>query len=178
MELIEKTVKKNYVYKGKIFNVRRDDALLPNGKPCIREIVEHSGGVCILAVEDGFVYTVEQFRYPYGEVVVELPAGKKLAEEAPADCAARELKEETGLTAGKLTEIGYAYPSPGYAQEKIYIFVAENLSKGKEKLDEDEFLNVKKIKISELKEKIKTNEIKDAKTIIAVLYYLTYLCKE
>ena len=76
MELIEKTVKKNYVYKGKILNLRNDDARLPDGKACKREIIEHSGGACVLYVEDGKVLFVKQYRYAYGESVYELPAGK------------------------------------------------------------------------------------------------------
>ena len=178
MDLYEKTVNKNYVYKGKIIKVRRDDAELPNGNMAVREVVEHTGGVAILAIEDDCVYTVEQYRYPFEEVIIELPAGKLNENEDPLACAARELKEETGLDCKSLKYIGGFYPSPGYALETLHVYVAEGLSKGDSKLDPDEFLNVKKIKLSEIRKLIENNTIKDAKTVIALLYYFNYLRKE
>ncbi len=178
MDLYEKTVNKNYVYKGKIIKVRRDDAMLPNGNTAVREVVEHTGGVAILATDNDCVYMVEQFRYPFEEVILELPAGKLNENENPKECATRELKEETGLTCASLKYIGCFYPSPGYALESLHIYVAEGLIKGESKLDPDEFLNVKKIKLSEIRKLIETNVIKDAKTVIALLYYFNYLCKE
>ena len=90
MEYTEKTVKKNYIYKGKILNLRKDDASLPDGKPCIREIVEHSGGACVLYVEEGKALFVRQYRYAYGESVYEIPAGKLNEGENPKTTAIRE----------------------------------------------------------------------------------------
>lgn len=100
-KLSETTVNKKYVYNGKILNVRCDDALLPDGKPCVREMVEHPGGAAVLAECDGKIAFVRQFRYPYGEIIVELPAGKLEKGEAPVRTVERELSEETGLVADK-----------------------------------------------------------------------------
>ena len=102
MDLTEKTVSKNYVYKGRIINVRCDDALLPDGKPCKREVVEHNGGVCIAPItDDGKLIFVRQFRYPYSEVILELPAGKLELGEDPFKAGKRELEEETGMVAAE-----------------------------------------------------------------------------
>lgn len=125
MELTEKTVSKNYVYRGKIITVRADDALRPDGKPCKRELIEHPGGACVLYAEEGKILLVKQFRYPYGEVVCEIPAGKLERGEDPMKAAARELEEEAGVRAEKLTLLFVMYPSPGYTDEKIYIYRAE-----------------------------------------------------
>ena len=124
MDYIEKTVKKNYIYKGKILTLRKDDALLPDGTPCIREIIEHSGGACALYVEDGKVLFVRQYRYAYGESIYEIPAGKLNTGENPMFAAQRELEEETGVKAEKLELLYVAYPTPGYTDEKIYIYRA------------------------------------------------------
>ena len=102
MDLTEKTVQKHYVYEGKIISVRCDEALRPDGKPCKRELIEHPGGACVLYVEDGRMLLVKQFRYAYGEVLYEIPAGKLEAGEDPALAAARELSEEAGVEAEKL----------------------------------------------------------------------------
>ncbi|NLZ24999.1 MAG: NUDIX hydrolase [Clostridiales bacterium] len=170
MELGEKTVKKNYVFKGKIINVRCDDAVLPNGKPCTREVVEHSGGASVLAVDkDDNCYLVKQFRYPYKEELLEIPAGKLNFGENPYDAALRELKEETGLIAKKLELLTTLYPSPGYTNEIIYIYLATDFAQDEVCFDEDEFLLTVKMPFKEAVEKIYTGEIKDAKTIAALL---------
>ena len=105
MDYIEKTVKKNYIYRGKILSLRKDDALLPDGTPCVREIVEHSGGACVLYIEEGKALFVRQYRYAYGESIYELPAGKLNAGEDPMIAASRELEEETGVRAGELQHL-------------------------------------------------------------------------
>ena len=107
MNLEEKTVKKNYIYKGKIVNLRKDDAMLPNGKMCVREIVEHAKGVVLAALtEDNELIFVRQFRYPYMEVVLELPAGKVEEGEDPLEAGKRELLEETGVNSEFISPIG------------------------------------------------------------------------
>ena len=120
MDLYEKTVRKNYVYQGKIINVRCDDALQADGKPCKREIIEHSGGACALYIKDNKALFVKQYRYAYGECLYEIPAGKLEKGEDPMLAAARELKEEAGVDAKKLTLLYVDYPTPGYTNEKIY----------------------------------------------------------
>ncbi len=169
----EKTLKTNYIYKGRILNLRNDEIELPNGRTAYREVIEHSGGAAVLAIDqDNYVYLTEQFRYPYKKSLLELPAGKLNQGESPEVCALRELKEETGLTANRLEKLGELYPSPGYTEEIIYVFRAEGLSSGTASPDEDEFLNVVKMPLKELVEKIKCNEIKDAKTVFGVLRYI------
>ena len=113
MELFEKTIEKNYVYEGKIIKVRRDKAALPTGKPCTREVVEHNGGVCVAALTDNNeLLFVRQFRYPYMEVILELPAGKLEKGEDPFEAGKRELEEETGNVAEKYADLFKFYHTP------------------------------------------------------------------
>jgi ADP-ribose pyrophosphatase len=171
MDYIEKTVQKNYIYKGKILSLRCDDALLPNDEPCKREIVEHSGGACVLCVQDGKALFVKQYRYAYGESVLEIPAGKLNVGEDPMLAAKRELKEETGVYGAELTKICTLYPSPGYTNEKIYIYLATGGKKGERQLDEDEFLDVEWIELPRVREMLKKGEFHDSKTIVALQHY-------
>ena len=172
MDYIEKVVKKNYVYEGKIIKVRCDDAELPNGQPCKREIIEHSGGACVLYVENGAVLLVRQYRYAYGESLYEIPAGKLEMGEDPMLAAARELEEEAGVKAGRLELLFVNYPTPGYTNEKIYIYRAYDCVKTQAHLDDGEFLDVEYIPLKKIEEMLKTGEIKDGKTIIALQSYL------
>ncbi len=169
MKLTEKTVRKNYLYYGKIINLRRDDALLPDGNPCIREMVEHSGGAAIICVNDGKILLVKQFRYAYQEEILEIPAGKLNEGEEPILAAQRELKEETGCQA-TLKPAFVLYPTPGYTNEKIYLFCAENAQAGEQKLDEGEFLNVEWMPLETAYQLLDEGKITDAKTVVALLY--------
>ena len=147
-----------------------DEALLPNGATASREIVEHNGGICVVPLtENNEILMVEQFRYPYGEVVLEIPAGKRDGDEQPLEGGKRELKEETGATAKKYTFLGELYPTPGYCGEIIYMYLARGLSYGETDPDEDEFLNLRKIPLKTAVEMIMKGEIKDAKTQAAIL---------
>ena len=171
MDLTEKTLKKNYVFQGRIISVRNDNAALPDGAPCKREIVEHSGGACVLYVKEGKALFVKQYRYAYGEVVYEIPAGKLNAGEDPKQAAYRELIEEAGVTAEKI-ELSYViYPSPGYTNEKIYIYEATDGKEGDSHPDEDEFLEVEYIPLEKVKEMMKNGQIKDAKSLVALQHY-------
>ena len=172
MKFTEKTLNKNYIFNGKILNLRRDDVILPDGKTAIREIVEHSGGSCIYCEKDDCVYLVKQFRYAYGEEIWELPAGKLEKGEDPMITAIRELEEEAGLKAQKATLLFTVYPTPGYTNEIIRIYKAEDISQSKQHLDEGEFLTGEWIPKKKLKEMIKLGEIKDGKTLIALLHEL------
>ncbi len=171
MNLREKTLSAEYIYKGKIINLRRDEAELPNGKTAFREVVEHPGGVCVAALtENDEILFVSQYRYPYGEVILEIPAGKRdRADEDPLECGKRELREETGATAERFVFLGELYPTPGYCGEIIYMYAATGLSFGDTDPDEDEFLAVEKIPLSRAVDMIMSGEIKDAKTQAAVL---------
>lgn len=170
MNLEEKTVNKSYVFKGKIINVRVDDALLSDGSIKKREVVEHNGGVCVAAITDNDeVLMVKQFRYPYMEEIYELPAGKRDGNENPLDCGKRELKEETGASAMEYISLGELYPTPGYCGEIIWLFAAKGLTFGEKNLDEDEFLEAEKIPFKKALDMVLKGEIKDAKTQTVIL---------
>ncbi len=171
MDYVEKTVKKNYVFDGRIMKVRCDDAQLPDGKPCVREFIEHSGGACVLYVKEGAVLFVRQYRYAYGESIYEIPAGKLEKGEDPAKAAARELEEEGGVHAKTLELLFVIYPTPGYTNEKIYIYEATEAEKTQAHLDEGEYLDVEYIPLERVKKMLNEGEIKDAKTIIALQAY-------
>ena len=171
MKKIEKTIKSNVVYDGKILRLNNDE-VLANGKKVTREIVHHNGGVCILAVVGGKIPMVKQYRYAYGEELLELPAGKIDKGENPYHAAIRELEEEVGLKAEGLDELGMMYPSCGYTDEIIYLYAAKNVTKVPRHLDADEDIDVYFYTIEEIKKMIMSGEIKDAKTICLVFKYL------
>lgn len=172
METKESTIRKIYVFRGRVLTVRNDDALMPNGDVRSREIVEHPGGVCILPIlPDGSVLFVEQFRYAYMEDVLEAPAGKLERGEDPFEAARRELREETGMTAETWYDLGWDYPSPGYTNEIIRLYAAAGLTDVGQQLDEDEFLNVKRLSFEEALEMVYNNDIRDSKTAMALLKY-------
>ncbi len=167
----EETLKENCLYRGKILNLRVDDVRLSNGAAAKREYVEHRGGAAVLAVKDGEAYFVRQYRYAYRESLIEIPAGKLEAGEDPMRAAARELEEETGLKAKSITPFGVIYPSPGYTNEKLYIFLATDLEEGQAHPDEDEFLRCIKMPIDSALKMIDSGEMTDAKTCYALLRY-------
>ncbi len=173
MDLIEKTLTSDVVYDGKIITVFKDEVELSTGKTSFREVVEHSGGVVIFALckKDGVekVLMVKQFRYPLKHALLELPAGKLEKGEDPFEAAKRELKEETGYVAEKWQDLGYVFTSPGYSDEKLYLYKAEDLEFVGECPDEGEILIEYEYTIDEIKKMIKNNEITDAKTICAVM---------
>ncbi|MGI5986238.1 MAG: NUDIX hydrolase [Clostridiales bacterium] len=157
-------------YNGIIINTTLDRVVLQNGEHTLREVVEHPGGVTVIPVDgEGYVYCVRQFRYPMAEHLLEVPAGKLEYGEDPLECAVRELSEETGISAGEYIDLGKVYPSPGFCREVLYVYMARDLSFGKAHPDPGEFLHVEKIHIDELVGLIMSNEIYDAKTVIAVL---------
>ena len=170
MDLTEKTLSSKTIFDGKILHVRLDTVELPDGQEAFREIVDHPGGVCVLALDgEGRALLVKQFRYPYKELVRELPAGKLEYGENPEKAAVRELREETGATPGRFQSLGELYPSPGSCGEIIRMYLAQELAFGDTDLDEDEFLMLERIPFGELVEQVLSGEIKDAKTIAAVL---------
>lgn len=170
MNLKEETVEKHYLYRGKIVSLRCDDARLPDGRLCKREVVEHSGGAAVLCVMDGNVLLVRQYRYAYGEELWEIPAGKLETGEDPSLAAARELEEETGFCAD-VHLLTVLYPSPGYTNEKIYIYEADHVRQGHVKLDDGEFLTAQAVPLEEAYAMAEKGEIRDAKTLVALYAY-------
>ena len=170
MNLRETPVEQEVKYEGRIIRLRVDKAQLPNGRIATREVVEHNGGVCIAALtEQQELLFVRQFRYPYQEVVLELPAGKIDKGEEPLACGKRELTEETGASAQQYRSLGRLYTSPGYCGEVIHLFLATGLSFGRMNPDEDEFLEVERIPLEKAVQMVLDNEVPDAKTQVAVL---------
>lgn len=171
MNLTEITVKEEYLFKGKIIRLRRDEVVLPDGNNAIREVVEHNGGVCVAPLtDDGKLLMVRQFRYPYKEEILELPAGKRDSlDEDPLACGIRELKEETGAVTDKLTFLGQLYPTPGYCGEIIWLYAATGLHFGDQTPDEDEFLEVESHDLDTVVDWVLSGKITDAKTQAAVL---------
>jgi ADP-ribose pyrophosphatase len=179
MEFFEKTVDRNRIYEGKIINLRKDTAELCDGKLVLREVVEHPGGVVILPVdEQANVYLVRQFRYPFSKELLEAPAGKLEHGEAPRDCAIRELKEETGLSADRITPLGALYTSPGFCEEVLYLYLATGLREGALCPDGGEFLSVEKQPLNALVELIMAGTVRDAKTIAAAFKAREFLRTE
>ena len=170
MNLTEKTLSQEYKYKGRIVNLRVDEVELPGGHTSVREVVEHPGGVCIAALTDRKERLfVRQDRYPYGEALLELPAGKLEYGEDPLAAGKRELKEETGASAKEYTDLGKLYPSPGYCGEIIHMYMAAGLTFGEAAPDEDEFLELERIPLERAAQMVLDNRIRDAKTQAAVL---------
>ena len=170
MELKETRLSGETVFDGKIMHVRRDVVQLSDGSEAFREVVDHSGGVCVLALDDERrVLVVRQFRYPHEKVLCEIPAGKLERGEDPFEAAKRELKEETGAVAQKWESLGEIYPTPAYCGEIIRMYMAQELNFGETALDEGEFLEVERIDFDLLVQQVLAGEIRDAKTVAAVL---------
>lgn len=170
MELREEKVSGQTVYEGVIVNVRLDKARLLDGRITNREVVEHPGGVAVFAMDDeDRVIMVRQFRYPMGEVVLELPAGKLEPGEDPRDSGLRELAEETGLEPRTFLSMGCSYSSPGILAEKIHLYFAKDLVQGPVHPDDGEFLEVIRVPYDQLMDMVARGEIKDGKTLAGIL---------
>ena len=159
------------IFQGAIVHLVRDTVIIPNGARATREVCLHNGAVCVVPItEDGEIIMERQFRYPFENVLWEIPAGKlDKGEDDRLEAAKRELREETGYTAQTFTYIGDFYPSPAILNENISMYVATGLEKGEQDLDEDEFLDVVKVPFDEVVRMILDNEITDGKTQAAVM---------
>lgn len=170
MHLNEKTLSSQPAYDGCIFTITKDIAELEDGTTARRDVLHHPGGVGVIPVTDeNEVLLVKQFRYPFSEITTEIPAGKLDYGENHSECGKRELLEETGCTCSEYTYLGEIYPVPAYDTEIIHIYMARGLEHKKQNLDEGEFLDVIKIPLSKAAEMVMNNEIKDAKSKIAIL---------
>ena len=167
----ERILHEERVYEGKLVRVNRLDVILPDGKEAMREAVRHPGAAAIVPVDDeGNVTLVRQYRAPIAQVLLEIPAGKlDYKGEDRLEAARRELREETGLTAEKWTHLTDIVTAPGFCDELISIYLAAGLSAGEDEPDEDEFLNIVKMPLTELIDMAKRGEISDSKTLIGLL---------
>jgi len=171
-------VKSETVFKGKIISVTHDTIMSPENKEVMRETVMHNGGATIIPIDNnGDIIYVRQYRHAAKGQFLEIPAGSLNKDEDPQVCAIRELEEETGYKAGKCTHITSMYASVGYCDEIINIYLAEDLSEGVQCLDEDEFVTIEKYSLQDSVNMIFSGEIKDSKTIVAILAYKELLSR-
>jgi ADP-ribose pyrophosphatase len=167
-----KVLKSESIYSGRVISLIKDTVILPSGRTVIREKVMHPGSVGILPVlEDGRLVLIRQFRYVVGSSLLEIPAGTVEKGESPEECAARELQEETGYRAGKLTLLSAFYLAPGYSNEFMWLFKATELEAGEMRPMPDESIEVRRLSPEEALQMIRGGEIRDVKTICAILLY-------
>ena len=177
--LKEKTIQTKTVHKGTLLTLKRDKVLLPNGSTGIREWIKHPGAVCCIPIlPDGKIGLIKQYRYAVKEKMIEIPAGKLDQNESPEKCAIRELEEEIGYRANKLTFLANIHPAVGFTNEKMWLYLAENLVKTKQNLDVDEFLSLFPIKLNEAVDMVWNGKITDVKTIIGILWAQRTLLNE
>lgn len=171
MDLTERKLSREDKFAGRIVTVHVDAVELPNGETSTREVVDHPGGVAVLALDgENNVLTVTQYRYPFGRTLLEIPAGKlDHPGEDPYEAGLRELKEETGAVPGAYQPLGRILPSPGCYGEVLHLYLARDLRMEGQHLDEDEFLNVERVPFAEMVRRCLDGEIEDAKTVAAVL---------
>jgi len=158
------------IYRGRTFNVDVDQVRLPNGREVEMELVHHRGAAAVVPVlDDGTVLLVRQYRYATGGWLLEIPAGKLVGGESPETCAGREAEEEVGYRPSKLEPLGWIWSTPGFADEKIWLFLATGLESTKQGLEEDEVLQIERMPLQEAIDKAASGEIHDAKSAVALL---------
>ena len=163
----EKTIDHRMMYEGKLLHVYYDKVDIA-GETYRRELVEHPGAAAIIPVtEDREILFVKQYRYPIKQALLEIPAGKLASGEDPGVCAVRELEEETGCI-GTLRKTGIIYTTPGFCNEKIYLYIADHLVYTHQHLDDGEYLDIVKIPLKEVFQMVHEGEITDAKTLSAL----------
>lgn len=168
-DLYEKLVSSTRLFEGKVINLRRDEVMLPSGRTGTREVVEHPGAVAVVPItREGQVILVRQFRHPIGQVLLEVPAGKLDPNEKPEACALRELAEETGFVANKLRKLASIYTTPGFSNEIIHLYLAEDLVESDKQPDEDEFIKTELYTSEQIHQMIASGELCDAKSLVAL----------
>ena len=176
MVLEEKTISTKKIYSGKIIDVRVDTIETPNGRQALRELVDHPGGVGVVAItDDDKIILVKQFRKPFEKAIFEIPAGKIDKGEEHYTCGVRELEEETGFKARKFEYLGCIYPSPGFANETTHMYLATELYEGCTNFDDDEYLDIEFFDVDTVMDMIMNNELNDAKTVCGVFKALKHL---
>ena len=169
--LKENKISSEIIYQGCLLDVRRDEVGLPNGNISIREWIKHPGAVCMIPrLPDNRIALIRQYRYPVKREMIELPAGKLEENESPEVCAMRELEEEIGYRPEKLTFLTHIHPAIGFANEVMWLYMAENLIKTACNQDEDEFLELMPTHLDEAVKMVWNRKITDVKTIIGILW--------
>jgi len=169
-------LKSEIVYRGRVFGVRRDLVREPGGVQAAREVITHPGSVVLLPVkEDGKIVMIRQYRHAARQYLWELVAGRIDEGESVKEAAARELKEETGYRAKRLTEFLDVFPTPGFLEERMHILLAEGLTAGKAEPEADEKIISRAYGVEALKRMMKAGKLRDGKSIAGILYYLTFL---
>jgi len=164
--MLEKCKASSRIYDGRVLNLRVDQVILNDGTQSKREVVEHRGAVAIVPIlNNDHVLLVRQYRYPIGRELLEIPAGTLEIGEDPQSAAERELEEETGYRSEQVRKITEIYMAPGYATEKIHVYLATNLQQSKPQLDEDERIEIEPVPFSAALQKVRSGEICDAKTV-------------
>lgn len=171
MDFEEKTISSQEIFKGRVVRLRVDTVTLPDGRQSTREIIDHNGAVAIIAIDaEDNILMVRQYRKALEQVLLEIPAGTLEVGEDPLVCAQRELREETGYSAGKWQKILSYYSAPGFANEELHVFLATELGSGEVEPDEDEFIEAEFIPLQQAYQSIFTGDIKDSKSIIGIQY--------
>lgn len=170
-ELKETQVSSSHIFSGKLLDVWSDEVSLPNGKTSVREYIRHPGAVVMIPIlPDGKILLIRQFRYPIGGVEIELPAGKIDPGEEVEETLQRELKEETGYKAGKTTFITEIHPCIGYSNERMWLYLAEDLQYGEATGDEDEFIELMPTGLDDAMGMVQSGEITDVKAVIGLFW--------
>lgn len=177
LDLTEVQLDSKEIYKGNILDLYCDSVRLPNGNTGTREYIKHVGAACVVPLtKDRDILLVRQFRYPFGDVLPEIPAGKlDSPSESPLLAAKRELWEETGANASEMVYLGEYYPTCAYSNEVIHMYLATDVSFGAQHLDDDEFIQCDAVPLETFVQRIMNGEIKDGKTQTAVLKAYLYL---
>ncbi len=170
------TIHQETVYRGRAFNVRRDEVRFPNQHTMHLDIIEHVGAVTILPIDkEGRILFVRQYRHATGIELLELPAGTLNQGEPPDECALREIREETGFAAGSLIKLGEFFLAPGYSTEYMVVYLANELHRDPLQADEDEFISLEAIPIDRAYDMAFNGELQDGKSLAALLLAHPYI---
>jgi ADP-ribose pyrophosphatase len=171
-----KTVRSKTIFRGKVFDLRQDELRLPNGKTVALDIISHRGAVTIIPIdEQGQIWFIRQYRHAAGSVLLELPAGSMEENEAPEISAHREIREEIGMAARELTELGGFFLAPGYSTEFLHIYLARDLYDAPLDPDEEEMIEIEKIPVAQAYRLAEGGQISDAKTLASLLLARSHL---
>jgi ADP-ribose pyrophosphatase len=165
-----KVLERRPVFDGRIVKLSLDRVLLPNGRECDFEMIRHPGAAAVVPLDDeGNVLLVRQYRYPASGWLLEVPAGKLDRAEPPEECATREVREETGYRPGRLVSLGWIHTTPGFTDERIWLYLATGLEPSRQELQDDEVLKVEKVRFEDAVSMAVQGEITDGKSICALL---------